>query len=228
MTRPASVGDIGIVSKPMPALYAGLVLLGTLAGCAHRIVASAQFPQPLLQPEPLTVGLYIDLAFQAYTHHEKLEDHGDWNFVALGPASTAVFHQVLTAKFQHVLTLTAPRAQSDDGARIVFRPAIEDFQFSTPEQSKTGFYEVWIKYRVHLLAADGRELTNWPIAAYGRHRGALIGGADAALAAAAQLAMRDLAAALALDLRDPGKLPAVLVDGGKNPAESATSDPVPQ
>ena len=84
----------------------------------------------------------------------------------------------------------------------VLAPAIEQVQFSTPEQTRSDFYEVWIRYRMRLFDADGTMRKEWPLIGYGKANNRNGGDAGECLNEATIWALRDAAAVLAFELRD--------------------------
>ena len=88
----------------------------------------------------------------------------------------------------------------------VLAPAIEELQFSIPEQTRSEYYEVWIRYRFELHANDGEKLGQWNLTAYGKAHQQNHAGASAALQSAALVACRD---AMAFFTQQFGKEPVV-------------------
>ena len=43
-----------------------------------------------------------------------------------------------------------------------------EMQFSTPEQTSTDYFEVWVRYQFQLYSRDGVILGEWPLTAYGK------------------------------------------------------------
>jgi len=88
-------------------------------------------------------------------------------------------------------------APGDDPALMpidaLIEPSIDAFEFSTPEQSNTEAFAVWIRYRLKVFDPEGKMTSNWPVAAYGKSQTTTLGD-SAALQRAAILAMRDAAA----------------------------------
>lgn len=180
-----------------------------LTACAqtYTIVPPSTFPKPAVQPVAMSAGLYADPGFKDYKHSEKLPTGSTWN-VSLGPSSLAMFRTVLVGSFTRLQILdTEPASGKPLPVDLAFTPAIEEFQFATGTAAGAEFIEAWIKYKVGVHGVDGRELANWPIAAYGRHRSAAFGGTEIGLGLAIQEAMRDAGAALALKLRSVRKVP---------------------
>lgn len=182
-----------------------LAVLALLAGCGpNKVEPPSRFPKPVMQQMALTAALDADSAFKSYVHDEKLPPPGKAWRLSIGPASVDWMKNLLAASF------TGFKADGTAGADVVFRPAIESVQFSTPTQSRTEFYEAWIKYKVEVLDRNGRSIASWPIAAYGKRRDKSLASAEEGMGEALNKAMRDGAAGLALELRDPKRFGALL------------------
>lgn len=172
-------------------------MLGVLilsAGCGTHVAVRDLFPQPVMQKLPFSVGLYLGDAFVDHVHRETLSDGRDWS-IDLGQANAALFRRLLTGMFEKVAPVQ--RLAAGDALDAVIRPSLEDYQFSTPEQSGTDYFEAWIEYRMHMYSRRGKLVAEWPLNAYGRSRPYFLGSGDA-LREASALAMRDAAAALVL------------------------------
>jgi hypothetical protein len=81
----------------------------------------------------------------------------------------------------------------------LIEPTIDAFEFSTPGQSKTKAFAVWIRYRLKIFDHDGNLVSNWPVSAYGKSQTTAMNKSDA-LQRAAVLAMRDAAALMIMKL----------------------------
>lgn len=198
-----------------------LAVLALLCGCGpNKVEPPSRFPKPVMQPMALTAVLDADSAFSRYVHEEKLPPPGKAWKLSIGPASVDWMKNLLAASFAGF------RTEVGSGADLVFRPSIDSVQFSTPAQSRTEFYEAWIKYRVAVLDRNGRRLAEWPIAAYGKRRDKSLASAEAGMGEALNKAMRDGAAGLALELRDPRRL-AALLNGTPPPSSTSSMSPPP-
>ena len=95
------------------------------------------------------------------------------------------------------------RVDGGDGqVDVVLAPAIDEVQFSTPKQTSSDFYEVWIRYRMRLFDSTGSMRTEWPLVGYGKASNRNSGDSTEILNAATTWALRDAAAVLAFELRD--------------------------
>lgn len=207
---------------------AALALLAG-AGCTSgaSVLVDISVPRPLVEPLGARMGVYYDDALTGYVHREEV-DGGDYT-IDIGASQAPVFTQVFDAMFERVVPMardaadaSANAAQGDDATdeaaappiafeRVdggdapvdgVLAPTIDQVQFSTPEQTKTDFYEVWIRYRVRLFDADGTVRKEWPLIGYGKASNRNSGDSTEQLNAATTWALRDAAAVLAFELRD--------------------------
>jgi hypothetical protein len=125
-------------------------------------------------------------------HEEIVYGHEEWS-IDLGRSNAALFEQLFAYMFSEV-TILGP----DDNPQLMpldalIEPTIDAFEFSTPGQSNTEAFAVWIRYRLKVFDPDGKLVSNWPVAAYGKSQTTKMGGSSA-LQRAAILAMRDAAA----------------------------------
>jgi hypothetical protein len=171
----------------------GFVLTGFLSACASSVtLKTPTIPEPLLEQIPISVGLRMPANFQKFVHEEKVYGREEWS-IDLGRSNAALFEQLLAYMFADV-TVLGP----DDDPQLlpldaVIDVSIDAFEFSTPDQSNTEAFAVWIRYRLKVYDNEGNMTSNWPVSAYGKSQTTAMGGSDA-LQRAAILAMRDAAA----------------------------------
>jgi hypothetical protein len=170
-----------------------LLLTGLLSGCGSNVtLKTPTIPEPLLEQINMTVGVRMPPEFEHYVHEEMVYGHEEWS-IDLGRSNAALFEQLFAYMFSDV-TILGP---NDDPQLMaldaLIEPSIDAFEFSTPGQSNTEAFAVWIRYRLKVYDRDGNLTSNWPVAAYGKSQTTTMGG-DKALQRAAILAMRDAAA----------------------------------
>lgn len=182
-----------------PRLLACLCLCVLAAGCGTKRVAIApEFPAPVMAPLPYRVALQMDDAFRNVRHSESLPTGGSWE-IDLGAANVGLFERVTAGMFQHVVAGDVSVSAVD----LRLQPALADFQFSTPEQNASAYYEAWLQYRIRVLRPDGTLITEWMLPAYGRAPEQTL-AAEASMGSATRIAMRDAAAGMVLEfLREP-------------------------
>jgi len=136
-------------------------------------------PHPLTDKIPISVGLRIPANFSHFVHEESVFGREEWS-IDLGDANAALFKQLFA---------------------YLIEPTIDAFEFSTPGQSKTQAFAVWIRYRLKIYDHAGNLVSNWPVSAYGKSQTTTLNKSDA-LERAAVLAMRDAAALMIMKLDD--------------------------
>ncbi len=106
----------------------------------------------------------------------------------------------------------------------LIEPSIDAFEFSTPEQSNTEAFAVWIRYRLKVFDREGQLVSNWPVAAYGKSQTTKLGGSNA-LQRAAILAMRDAAALMIMKFDNVTRISSLA--GGTSAPASPLLQPKP-
>ena len=168
-----------------------------MAGCTGaNVVVNTVVPSPLVERIPMRVGLFFDESLKGYVHEETLEDHGEFR-IELGAVQVPVFERVFEALFEETVSLDTREA---DGVAAVIVPVFEELQFAIPAQTRSDFFEVWIKYRIDVYDSDGELLASWPLPAYGksneRNFGFMEDSKGSGLTEASTWALRDAAAHL--------------------------------
>lgn len=200
-----------LAALKMPTLQRSvlLVLLTLLlGGClGAQVEVPTDFPVPLLEPVPVPVGLYLDSELTEYVHEEELPDNGKWR-ITIGPAQPTMFNNLFAGMFvrHEMVAGSTTQAQGSD-LKGVIQPSIAEVQFSTPSQTRSDYFEVWIRYQIKLYDR-GLLLGEWPITAYGKANVQNYGlsSTSPALQAAAFAACRDAMAYFAVEFQ---KVPAV-------------------
>jgi hypothetical protein len=147
------------------ALCVALALVAVGCGSGATIAMQGEFPKPVIAPLPLHVGLVLNDALTGYVHDEEIKGLGHWH-IEVGQLQRKLFRDIVTAMFDGVTEVPSPEvANSVDGVLV---PSIVDFQISIPAQTRSDFYEVWIKYSIRLYDAGGGLVVEWPLTAYGK------------------------------------------------------------
>ena len=187
-----------------------LTLLGT--GCASRqVVVEGNFPTPLLDPLPITLGVIYP---QAFAEHEFFDEakgrtETDW-LVKTGEAQVTFWDKVFTGMFDEVVHIRDWETVLAHGADIdgVIIPAISDLQYTIPTHTNVKIYEIWMRYEFRLVDIsaihqqdDGALTVNpdeglaaWPVTAYGKTPTAFLQTDEEAVNLAAVVALRDAGA----------------------------------
>lgn len=190
----------------------GLVFSGLLAGCASNVtLKTPTIPAPLLEQIEMTVGVRMPPNFEHFVHEEAIYGQQEWS-IDLGRSNAALFEQLFAYMFSGVVILAPDDDPQLMGLDAVIEPSIDAFEFSTPEQSNTEAFAVWIRYRLKVYDSKGDLTSNWPVAAYGKSQTTTMGGSSA-LQRAAVLAMRDAAALMIMKFDNVTRISALAGDG---------------
>ena len=211
---------------PLGRFLTGVALLLSL-GCANNVVVEGNFPQPLLDKLPYTIGVYYGPAFR---NHEFFDEAGsreetDW-LVRTGEAQVRMYNTLLPGMFDKVVMLNeVPQREVDaaageqadvvaraaaisggevdiaGGQRVdaVLIPHVDELQYSIPSHTGNNVFEIWMRYRYQLYAADGELLADWTMTSYGKTPTAFMQSAAAAVNLAAIVALRDAGANFAIN-----------------------------
>ena len=156
----------------------------------------------------MSVGLRMPSDFEHFVHEEKVFGKVEWS-IDLGRSNAALFEDLFNHMFAGVRVLSA----SDDPQLLpldaLIETSIEDFEFSTPDQSNTDAFAVWIRYRLKVYDREGKLLSEWPVSAYGKSQTTTMGKSQA-LQRAAVLAMRDAAALMVMKLDEETQISSLL------------------
>jgi hypothetical protein len=148
------------------AVIAVLVLTTGCMSTSVEVDEETVFPVPLVNKIPLTVGVHLPEELLEFVHEESLGDDGEFS-IDIGDAQPTVFKNLFVGMFDNVSVIEDPTRPSLPVAGTVV-PRITEMQFSTPFQTRTDYFEVWIRYQFELFSSDGERLGDWQLTAYGK------------------------------------------------------------
>jgi hypothetical protein len=182
------------------------------AGCATKqVVVEGNFPPPLLDPLPITLGVIYPSAFAGHEFFDEAKGRAesDW-LVKTGEAQVEFWDILFTGMFDEVVHIRDWETVQSRGADIdgVLIPAIADLQYTIPTHTNVKIYEIWMRYQFRLVdisaihqQEDGslsfnpdERLAGWPITAYGKTPTAFLQTDEEAVNLAAVVALRDAGA----------------------------------
>jgi hypothetical protein len=175
------------------------VFVAVLWGCASSVtVNDPTIPDPLVEKIPISVAIRFPDEFAHFVHEEEMMGQERWT-VDLGRSNELLFIKLFSSMFDELTVLEDSRDPGDLPIDAFIEPTIDAFEFSTPNQSQSEAFAVWIRYRLKIFDNEGKQTANWPISAYGKSQSTAMGGNDA-LRRAAVLAMRDAAALIIMQM----------------------------
>jgi hypothetical protein len=170
-----------------------------LASCGvSNVTIEGSFPTPNISKLPLTVAVYYDDALREFAYLEFSETGAEEFNIESGQSHIELFNAVLPAMFEEVVVVDSMEAAEARGVDAVFAPLIEEFQLALPAKTKLDVYEVWIKYNMRLVSAEGDYIADWVLTSYGKTPTETFRTTEAAINDAAVVALRDLASSFSL------------------------------
>ena len=205
--RITGINRLVVINKNM---YFGMVVLLValaLSGCGvSNVVIEGSFPTPNINKIPVTVAVYYDDALRGFSYLEYSETGQEEFNIESGQSHMELFNAVLPAMFDRVIVVDNLEDARAEGVDAVFAPAIEEFQLALPAKTKLDVYEVWIKYNMRLLTAEGDYIADWILTSYGKTPTETFRSAADGINEAAVVALRDLASSFSLSF---GQVPEV-------------------
>ena len=184
-----------------PSLKTALSFISALylSACGvSNVVIEGSFPAPNINMLPLKVAVYYDPALAEFAYIEYSETGSEEYNIASGQSHIELFSTVLPAMFDKVVVVSSIEEAEALGVDAIFAPIIEEFQLALPAKTKLDVYEIWIKYNMRLMTADGDYIADWVLTSYGKSPNESLRSAEAAINAAAIVALRDLASSFSL------------------------------
>jgi hypothetical protein len=178
-----------------------LIFVGVLylTGCGvSNVVIEGSFPTPNINKLPLNVAVYFDPALTEFAYIEYSETGSEEYNIASGQSHIELFSTVLPAMFDRVVVVGSIEEAEALDVDAIFAPIIEEFQLALPAKTKLDVYEIWIKYNMRLMTADGDYIADWVLTSYGKTPSESLRSVEAAINAAAIVALRDLASSFSL------------------------------
>ena len=170
-----------------------------LTACGvNNVVIEGSFPTPNITKLPLNVAVYYDPALKEFAYIEYSETGSEEYNIASGQSHIELFSTVLPAMFDGVVVVDSIEEAEALGVDAIFAPIIDEFQLALPTKTKLDVYEIWIKYNMRLMTADGDYIADWVLTSYGKTPSESLRSVEAAINAAAIVALRDLASSFSL------------------------------
>ena len=174
-----------------------------LVGCGvTNVVIEGSYPTPNISKLPVSVAVYYDQALRDFAYVEYSETGQEEFNIASGRSHMDLFNAIVPAMFDRVIFVDSMEEALAQGVNAVFVPAIEEFQLALPAKTKLDVYEVWIKYNMRLLTAEGDYIADWVLTSYGKTPTATFLSVEAAINQAAVVALRDLASSFSLSFSE--------------------------
>ncbi len=187
----------------VPKFIASALMLVLLSACgANQGVVKGQFPPPLVNELPLTLGVWYAEDFRNHEFFDEAKSRGesDW-IVKTGAAQVQMWDTLLGGMFSELVDMkAAPGEESmNQVVNAVLIPHVAELQYAIPAQTHVKVYEIWMRYRFELVTMRGDPIAEWTMTAYGKTPTAFLQSDEAAVNLAAVMALRDAGANFALN-----------------------------
>ena len=171
-----------------------LLITAAFAGCGGVNVATeSSVPVPLVDPMPVTVGIYYSPEF-AQAKHEEERWGTDWK-ADLGPYHVHMADKLFAAEFRETVPVTDIKSlPANPPYKAIIEPRIEQFSFITPRDTGAKYFAVTIRYRLNVYAPDGALADSLTFTGYGSNGAGSGMTSTKPMVAATKAAMRDAAA----------------------------------
>ena len=175
-------------------------LLLILAACEQSVSlkVDTEIPAPVIARMPVKMGVFYRDELRNYIYEENSEDRPNWK-IDSGSSHVALFNQIISSMF--VETKEVGGTTADTTVDAVLSPSVAEMQFALPAETKTDFYEAWVKYNMELYNRDGSRIAGWSVTGYGKSSTEFMKSRDKGLNAAVNQALRDAGAKFALGFR---------------------------
>ena len=169
------------------------------AGCSGAQVSlENQFPTPLLEPIPINAGIVLNEKLLGYNHNEEIQGSGKFN-IHIGSAQRNMFSRLGEGLFNNYTVLE--QLAGNDNVDAILLPEIMQMQMALPRQTRSEYFEVWMRYRFHFYDNQANLLGSWDLPAYGKANQNDYRGDEAGIKAAALSACRDAMAFFSLNFQ---------------------------
>ena len=173
-----------------------------LTGCTEtRLTTLAELPPPLIEQQPVRVGIHYSKEFREFVHREE-RSQIEYE-INLGPAHVTNLDWLLKAMFAEVVPVEDPTRVADirPPLVLVLEPKFEEYSFLTPKDVAGEAFVVTIRYLLTLYDGSGARVDAFTYTGYGREQARTLSSKEP-LAIATQRAMRDAGAKVAVELTD--------------------------
>ena len=177
-------------------IYAvSLLLILTACEQSMTLRVESEIPIPVIERIPVKIGVFYQDELRNYVSEENSDERPNWK-IESGSSHVDLFEQILSSMFQEVTEVAGTTAVASVDA--VLAPRVAEMQFALPAETKTDFYEAWVKYDMELHDPDGNRIANWSVTGYGKSSTEFMKSRDKGLNAAVNQSLRDAGAKFAL------------------------------
>ena len=175
-----------------------LALATLLVACGpNRVVVEGNFPEPLIEPLPVTLGVWYGEEFAGHEFFDESKEKTESSWIVnTGQAQVQMWDTLLAGMFKNLVHMRGKPApgqlnQVVDGVLI---PHVDELQYAIPAHTNVKVYEIWMRYRFELVSTSGEPIGEWVMTSYGKTPTAFLQSDEEAVNLAAVMALRDAGA----------------------------------
>ena len=207
-------------------LAAALLLLALLSACGPaEVVVKGNFPDPLMEPLPLTMGVWYgeDFAQHEFFDEAKSREESGW-IVKTGQAQVQMWDKLLGGMFTDVVHMKGKPGvgQMNQVVDAVLIPHVAELQYAIPAHTNVKVYEIWMRYRFEMVTPSGEPIAEWTMTSYGKTPTAFMQSDEGAVNLAAVMALRDAGANFASNFTRVPAVQAWLQQKWQTPPQEVT------
>ena len=186
------------ISAPEARLAVAALALVLLSACGPaRVDVKGTFPAPLMEPLPLTMGVWYS---EEFANHEffdeaKSREESGW-IVKTSEAQVQMWDTLLDGMFYELVHMKGKPGpnQMNQVVDAVLIPQVEELQYAIPAHTNVKVYEIWMRYRFQMVTGGGKPIAEWTMTSYGKTPTAFMQSDEGAVNLAAVMALRDAGA----------------------------------
>ncbi len=186
-----------MITGPERWLAATLLALVLTACGTKQVIVQSEFPPPVMNKLPLTIGVWYDDDFANHEFFDEAAGRAESSWlVNTGQAQVKLWDTLLKGMFREVVYMNdrPGPGQSNPVVDAVLMPAVDELQYAIPAHTSVKVYEIWMRYRLQLVAPGGEPIADWTMPAYGKTPTAFMQSDEGAVRLAAIVALRDAGA----------------------------------
>lgn len=177
---------------------APILLALALAACGTKqVMVQSEFPPPVMNKLPLTIGVWYDDEFANHEFFDEASGRAESSWlVNTGQAQVELWDTLLKGMFREVVYMNGKPGpgQMNPVVDAVLLPAVDELQYAIPAHTNVKVYEIWMRYRLQLVTTGGEPIADWTMPAYGKTPTAFMQSDEGAVRLAAIVALRDAGA----------------------------------
>jgi hypothetical protein len=186
------------------------VLLALLMACGpSKVVVKGNFPEPLMEPLPLNMGVWYEEEFAGHEFFDEAKSRSESSWIVkTGEAQVQLWDILWAGMFDSMILMKGKPGpgQMNQAVDAVLIPHVAELQYAIPAHTNIKVYEIWMRYRFELVTSSGDPIAEWTMSSYGKTPTAFLQSDEKAVNLAAVMALRDAGANFATNFT---RVPAV-------------------